>query len=233
MNAFWEETVSPDRTLTDPSGCWAPPEVLRLFQEAAARHAAGWGYSDDALGRDHRAWIVVRQGLRFASAPPDGAAPLRLCTWTGQARHGLYPRYYELRRGEDTLISGWAMWAVLDLERRALLSPAESGVTLPDTVTGREEPLRRLRPAALPHRFSFSVSSDRIDRNGHMNNVRYVEAALLPRGAAGLTALTVEYRAEALAGDELEITWGGSGGDCAVQGTVAGRLSFLAELHYA
>ena len=233
MKELFTETIVPAPGLWDEAGHPRPSRLLTLLQEGAARHVSTFGYDSDTLAGQHCAWVVTRQGLTLLQpCPPD--TPLTLCTWMGEGRHGLYPRYYELSAGEAVFLRGWALWALMDLQSRTMLLPDQSGVTLPGIVTGRESAPGRIRPGQLPHAFSFTVPASYADRNGHTNNARYLDMAQahLPVENRGWRSFSVDYRAETLPGDTLTVAWGEENGLYTLRGTRDGTLCFLLQVEY-
>lgn len=106
-----------------------------------------------------------------------------------------------------------SLWVLMDVQTRAMILPGKSGLMLPGTLRGDELP----SPASLParelcnHRVRSVCFTD-LDRNGHMNNTRYLDwiADLLPspfhRSHSPLE-FTVCYLSEAREGQDLTMSW--------------------------
>jgi hypothetical protein len=101
----------------------------------------------------------------------------------------------------------------MDVESRAMVLPGKSGIEVPGTIRGTE----LSAPGSLPPK-ELRLSRQRtvcftdLDRNGHMNNTRYLDWIddLLPSAfheANPATEFTVCYLSEAREGDELQLQW--------------------------
>ena len=129
-------------------------------------------------------------------------------TWPGDTRHGMYLRYFRVTEGEELLMEGSSLWAVVDRESRKMLQPSQSGVEIPAEHTGMES-----RPPMAPKRREapqtglFLVPEDYLDGNGHMNNTRYFDLGQRELGMAKerLGELRAEFANEALLGDQLRL----------------------------
>ena len=179
------------------------------MQEAAAEQSRllGWGYED--MKAHGVMWVVTRYQLLLRRWPEPGET-VRVLTWPGETRHGMYLRYFRLVKGEECLMEGSSLWAVVDRQSRRMLQPNQSGVEIPAQHTGMES-----RPPMAPKRREtaqtglFTVPEDYLDGNGHMNNTRYFDLGQqkldIPREQ--LIELRAEFANEALLGDVLRLGW--------------------------
>ena len=188
-------------------------EVSALFyemQEAAAEQSRllGWGYEE--MKAHGVMWVVTRYQLLLRRWPEPGET-VRVLTWPGETRHGMYLRYFRvLDAGEALLAEGSSLWAVVDRESRRMLQPDQSGVEIPALRTGLES-----RPPMAPKRREtaetglFTVPADYLDGNGHMNNTRYFDLGQqkLAIPSELLRELRAEFSNEALLGDQLRLGW--------------------------
>jgi len=185
--------------------------VCRLFEAAAAAHAAALGVGIEALRREGKAWMLVRFGLR-ANRWPEPGEPLEVRTWPSRRTAGAraWREFLLLDAGGRTLAEAASVWLIVDLERRRPVRlpeflheldfpPLETGVEFLDPPQPAREPdatlIRRVEPAHL-------------DANEHVNNVTYIEwgeeAAAGPRAAR----LQADYLGEARLGEQLAyLTW--------------------------
>jgi acyl-ACP thioesterase len=101
----------------------------------------------------------------------------------------------------------------MDVKTRAMVLPAKSGLSVPGTVRGNE----LAPPSALPskvmanHRTRPVCFTD-LDRNGHMNNTRYMDWIddLLPSAFHEnhiVKEFTVCYLSETREGQNLDLHW--------------------------
>ena len=106
-----------------------------------------------------------------------------------------------------------SLWVLMDLDSRSMILPGKSGISVNGTLRGNElaAPLG-LVAKDLANCRSRSVCFTDLDRNGHMNNTRYLEWVddLLPsafhRGHS-VKEFTVCYLSEALEGQQLQMQW--------------------------
>lgn len=106
-----------------------------------------------------------------------------------------------------------SIWALMDLDTRAMILPGKSGVEVPGLLRGSElAPPKSLVPASLSAKTHRQVRFTDLDVNGHMNNCRYLDwiCDLLPSGFHhGHTPkeFTLCYLSEAREQDELCLNW--------------------------
>jgi acyl-ACP thioesterase len=211
-----------------------PGDLFRLIQEVSAAHCRTLGYGEPVMEEKGLMWVIVRHGVELQRSPVPGEL---LCfrTWPGPTRHGMCPRWYRIEDAAGALvISGCAIWSVVDRRSRKMVVPAERGVEIPAQVTGLES-RRPAAPGKLPLTESaeFRVDASVLDENGHMNNTRYydlAEGCLGTRGRA-LAGACAEYLAEAREGDLLRLQWGREGDRFFLAGELDGP-AFRMELRY-
>jgi len=104
------------------------------------------------------------------------------------------------------------LW-LMDVESRSMVLPGKSGVDVPGTVRGTEPELPRSLPQVDGDRTAArTVTYSCLDRNGHMNNTRYLDWVDDLAGSEfhrknRLTGFTVCYLSEAREGDRLAVSW--------------------------
>ena len=113
-----------------------------------------------------------------------------------------------------------SLWVLMDVESRAMILPGKSGILLPGTTNGNELPSpASLSAKNLLHHRNRTVCFTDLDRNGHMNNTKYLDwiADLLPSDfhrEHTPTEFTVCYLSEAREGQELTLSWESSEEGC-------------------
>ena len=205
----------------DRYGYLRPSALLYLVQEAAGKHSDLLGTDFDTLQKKGLFWAVTRHGVTVERLPRTGER-ISLETWPMPASRVAYPRMVEARdENGQLLFQVLSLWVLMDVNTRAMILPGKSGIALPGTVRGNElEP-----PASLPaksyvnHR-SRTVCFTDLDRNGHMNNTKYLDwiADLFPSAfhfSHCPVEFTVCYLSEAREGQELILSW-----EAAEDGTV-------------
>lgn len=191
-------------------------ELFRLLQDIATLHCNQIGLGMDVIGPKGLIWVVVRQYVKIRRYPRPGERTV-LSTWPGSVRHAMFPRHYMLRSADgELLLTGNALWAMVDFGTRKMVNPAEYGFNMEGLVTGDEEKLVfRLPKIEIGQRAEFTVPEAYLDTNRHMNNTRYYDMAehCLGGETEGLwlrEAMT-EFISEARLGEKIDVSWGREG----------------------
>lgn len=185
--------------------------VCRLFEAAAAAHAAALGVGIETLRQEGKAWMLVRLGLRAHRWPgPD--EPLEVRTWPSRRTAGAraWREFLLLDAGGRLLAEAASIWLIVDLGRRRPVRlpkflheldfpPLETAVEFLDPPQPGREPdavlVRCVEPAHL-------------DVNEHVNNVTYIEWGEEAAGRPQAARLQADYLDEARLGEQLAyLTW--------------------------
>lgn len=213
--------------------------LLRLMQNAAGEHCERTGPNGALIRSKNLMWVIIRQAVEMERFPEAGEDFL-LRTWPGPVRHMFFPRYTAfVTQSGETLGRGSALWALVDRDSRKMVSPGAYGIELEGLATGEECRLPSA-PAKLPLAFQgeYTVPSEVLDVNGHMNNTRYYDLAEslfggVPEGKRLRRAMT-EYVSEAREGDRIRLSWGREGDRFYVAGAGEGEKTiFKMGLEYA
>ncbi|MBQ7896443.1 MAG: hypothetical protein IJ364_07825 [Oscillospiraceae bacterium] len=188
-------------------------ELFWMLQEVSTEHCHILGFGMNLMGPKGLIWVVARHKLELQRYPMPNEK-IEIHTWPGPARHGLFPRHYELH-GENGEVIGnaSALWTLVDINTRKMIKPENYGIDVPGIVTGREQGNPKA-PEKLPQDrvVEFVVPEEYLDNNGHMNNTKYYKLAEQSIGDAvkGKTVcrIATEYANEALLGDKLKISIG-------------------------
>ena len=187
--------------------------LLYFSQEVAGRHFDRIAMTYDQLAQRGMFWAIIRQRVRITRLPQSGET-IRVETWPMPNTRVAFPRTVVAYDGKgQELFQVLSLWVLMDVNTRAMILPGKSGIALPGTVRGDE----LLPPASLPaknllnHRARTVCFTD-LDRNGHMNNTKYLDwiADLLPSDfhqAHTPGEFTVCYLSEAREGQELTVSW--------------------------
>ena len=197
----------------DCFGRLKPSMLLFFCQDVAGHHCLELGADYDTLARRNLFWAIIRQKVQITRLPRSGET-IHVETWPMPTTRTYYPRStvaYD-REGKE-LFRSIGMWVLMDMDTRAMILPRRSGVDVQGLLTGAE----LMIPGSLsPHNFSAVktrlVGYTDLDRNGHMNNTRYLEWMddLLPSAfhREHIPAeFTVCYHSEAREGQELHMSW--------------------------
>ena len=190
-----------------------PSQILYLVQEVAGQHFTRIAMDYDALASQGMFWAIIRQKVQITRLPKLGET-ITLETWPMPATRVAYPRSviaYDAA-GEE-LFRSISIWVLMDVNTRAMILPGKSGLDVPGTLRGLELTAPgSLAPKVLQQSRTRSVCFTDLDRNGHMNNTRYLDWIddLLPspfHEAHDLRELTVCYLSEAREGQTLTMHW--------------------------
>ena len=190
------------------------PSVLLYFaQEVAADHAAQLGSGWEALNKKQLFWAVIRHKVQITRLPVSGET-ITVETWPLPTTRVAYPRAtiaYDSQGNE--LFRTMALWVLMDTESRAMVLPGKSGVDVPGILRGLEaDTPASITPKPLAHSSLRTVGYALLDRNGHMNNTRYLDWLddLLPaqfHKTHPAREFTVCYLSEAREGQQLSLNW--------------------------
>ena len=182
MNRQYSETFVVRATDCDVQRRMRPAALFVAMQEGGERHAITLGAGYDAM---------MARGLFFALT----RIHVRFC-----------PRYHTFALEDGTpLASAGALWVMLDVNSRKIVSPSTVDLNFPDT-SGIPSPIDL--PTRLPHlgetteRFIRTPMYSDYDINGHVNNTRYIGFLC---DALGHETLDGHYLGDLVAGYEKEI----------------------------
>ena len=208
---------SQDFTITDlyvdRFGYLLPAKLLYIMQEAAGRHFNELAMDYDSLAARGLFWAVTRHKVQITRLPRAGET-IRVETWPMPTTRVAYPRSlvaYDAAGNE--VFRSITLWVLMDVKNRAMVLPGKSGIDVAGTLRGNElsSPLGLPAKQLNSHRKRYVNFTD-LDRNGHMNNTRYLDwvADLLPsqfHAEHKVKEFTVCYLSEAREGQELQLHW--------------------------
>ena len=197
----------------DRFGFLKPSVILMFAQEVAGMHCVELACDYDTLFKKHLFWAVARHSVQITRLPRIGQT-IRVETWPMPTTRAAYPRsmvaYDE--KGNECFRS-ISLWVLMDTRTRNMILPGKSGISVLGTLRGGELP----SPSNLMVRPQGSIRNRRVsftdlDRNGHMNNTRYLEWIddLFPsdfHASRTLREFTICYLSEAREGEELTLRW--------------------------
>jgi acyl-ACP thioesterase len=135
-------------------------------------------------------------------------------TWPMPTTRVAYPRStVAFDKDGNELFRSICLWVLMDLNNRSMLIPKNSGVEVMGITTGTELAMpKSLLPKPLSCVHSRQVVYSDLDRNGHMNNARYMDWVddLMPSAFHKhhpMKDLTLCYINEALEQQRLDMTW--------------------------
>ena len=187
--------------------------LLYFCQDVAGQHCLLLGADYDTLAEKNLMWAIIRQKVQITRLPRSGET-IRIETWPMPTTRTCFPRSTVAYDEEGReLFRAIGMWVLMDQTSRTMVLPGKSGVTVDGLLTGTElASPGSLTPRQMEQLVCRHVRYTDLDRNGHMNNTRYLEwlADLLPSAFhRDHTAreFTVCYHAEAREDEQLHLNW--------------------------
>ena len=205
----FEMTFDLPRERYDDRGTLKLSAALYMCQVAAGEHCKLFRLDWDTLQKRNLFWAVARVQGEFTRLPPFGQQ-IKVITWPMPTTRSAFPRTTEgYDESGNLLFRVTNLWVLVDTQKRTMLLPGKSGVELEGITLGRELSLPgSIYPEQLPEQTPRQVLQGDIDRNGHMNNTRYIDwLTELTADRLPVKRLQAVYHNEALLGDRLVQAW--------------------------
>ena len=197
----------------DCFGRMTPASILLMIQEVAGKHCTALSVDYDTLAKRRMFWAVTRHRVQVSRMPRLGET-IRVETWPMPTTRVAYPRSvvaYDAAGNE--CFRAISLWVLMNLDTRSMILPGKSGISVVGSLRGLELP----SPGSLAlmdhtQTRQRQVCFTDLDRNGHMNNTRYLNwvSDLLPSAfhmGNTVKEFTACYLSEAREGQELELRW--------------------------
>ena len=178
MEPIYSQKFLVNDLCVDRYGFLKPSGVLFFAQEVAGQHCAYLGTDYETLASRRMFWAVIRNRVQISRLPTRGET-IRVETWPMPTTRVAYPRSV-VAYGEDgsECFRSISLWVLMDLDSRAMILPGRSGVEVAGTLRGSELAAPgALAPGKLQLLRDRRVCYTDLDRNGHMNNTRYLDGA--------------------------------------------------------
>ena len=168
-----------------PDGSLPLHTVANALETAAASHASILGVGMDALSAFNLSWAMTRLRILPRRLPKLGEDCL-LATWPSALERMSFRRDFTLHTATGELLAtAVTWWVVFDLEsRKTTLLPEQlafGGGDLPyiaDAPSSEDGDIRIAPIRSFTDGPSFVVGPADIDRNNHVNNVRFLDFTL-------------------------------------------------------
>ncbi len=213
MEPIFKHTFPITDIYLDRFGRLKPSSILYFVQEAAGQHCNLLQVDWDTLARQNLFWAVTRHRVQITRLPTRGET-ITVETWPMPTTKVAFPRsvvaYDESGKEVFRAIS---IWVLMDSRSRAMILPGKSGVLVEGTLRGNELSVpRAILPAVLQKQTTRTVCYTQLDRNGHMNNTKYLDWVddLLPSAfhqEHPVREFSVSYHAEARENQEINLSW--------------------------
>jgi len=150
--------------------------LLYFAQEVAGKHCISLGADYDTLAKKNLFWAVTRHRVQITRLPVRGET-ITIETWPMPTTRVAYPRSMVAYDADGhELFRSISLWVLMNTESRAMVLPGKSGVDVAGTLRGTELAVpHSLVPVSAGHCDRRTVTYSCLDRNGHMNNTRYLD----------------------------------------------------------
>ena len=211
MQPIYQQNFTINDAAVDCFGRLTPSMLLFYVQEVAGIHATSLGAGFDALALKNLFWAILRTHVQITRLPRSGET-IRVETWPMPTSRVAYPRSvvaYDAAGNE--VFRAISLWCLMDTNTRSMVLPGKSGVMVEGTLRGNELAVPgSLAVKTLEHAATRQVLFSDLDRNGHMNNTRYLQWVndLLPahfHRNHTPREFTICYHSEAMEGESLDI----------------------------
>lgn len=213
MEPVFRQQFTVTEVFTDRYQRLTPASIFYFAQEVAGKHCLQLSVDYETLQERHMFWAVIRQRVQISRLPMLGEE-ITVETWPMPTTRVAYPRStigYDAQGNE--LFRSISLWVLMDTESRNMILPGKSGVPVDGVLRGLEIAApNSLTLKDLPNVDLRRVHFSELDRNGHMNNTRYLDwiADLLPSAFHQdhtLQEFTICYLSEAIENEEISLQW--------------------------
>ena len=239
MDPIYKQKFTLSHMHVDRFGRATPAALLYLVQEAAGAHCALLEVDHDTLSHRNLFWAVTRNRVQVSRLPRLGET-VYVETWPMPTTRVAYPRsVVAYDESGSELFRSISLWVLMDSESRGMILPGKSGIMVNGTLTGTELAApHAIATRPMDNTLTRTVGYTLLDRNGHMNNTRYMDWVydLLPSAFHKdhpVQEFTVCYLNEAREGEEIDLSYDLSDGPLfTVDAQRAGSRIFSAQLQF-
>lgn len=176
MEPIYRQKFTISGNAVDRYGRLKPSMLLYYAQEVAGKHASELSVGYDFLAQRRMFWAVIRHRVQVTRLPMRDET-ITVETWPMPTTRVAYPRSivaYDEKGNE--CFRAISLWVLMDLDSRNMILPGKSGIAVSGTVRGMELAApNSLVPKQLSNSRERRVCYTDLDRNGHMNNTRYLD----------------------------------------------------------
>lgn len=207
MDGIFERKITITEDYFDKNGNLNAATVLKTFQYLADEHAIMLKCAFSDLIKKGLLWVLTSVSYKLKGEIKVGDE-IRAITQPRELKGIRYKRDFAFYNQEKTVLLGTSEWVVIDKESRRLTRTAnvypKDLVILPTLYLEEVKKLAKLTDYTCP--FDIVPTKLDIDRNNHVNNVKYVEFALkalnyVPKH----DYFQIDFIKETLLGESLQI----------------------------
>ncbi len=182
--------------------------LLYESQEVSGKHCEELGFGWDIMDEKGLFWAVLRHKIYIYTMPKAGQTVI-LETWPMPTTRSAYPRAVRARDASgQILFEVVSLWVIMDRNTRAMVLPGKSGIAVPGFLRG-DEPAGpgSIAPGSYENTSLWQVSKEDLDRNGHVNNSKYLDHVEPLLQDEMPKEVTVCYLSEVLPEQEIDLNW--------------------------
>ncbi len=177
-------------------------DAMAALESAATAHAIDLHIDFPRMLEEFGAlWMIARSRLCMKRLPKN---ELRIRTWLRRPSAAVSNRDFALFDGQEEIGYAVQSWVLADVSARTILNMKKIPPlwSLPSPLPERSDVLKHLNLPELPTVEAWTIAPEELDRNGHLNNVRYIRRAekYAPENAL---CLDVIFDHECFAGETL------------------------------
>jgi medium-chain acyl-[acyl-carrier-protein] hydrolase len=196
---------------TDKNGYITVPAIINYFQDVSTFQSIDVGTMDMEEDGHPLGWMILSWDIKIDKLPKLGDS-ISIRTYPLKQKGPFAFRDFTLSNDNEIFVRAHSIWSIIDLDRLmpkkitdTIMNKYGVDEPLPGEWSGRKLPVPKEKEEVM----RFEVRPFQLDKNGHMNNERYVSAAidLLPEGTA-FSEIQVGYVSQALLDDEIIICRG-------------------------
>ena len=213
MEPIYSQNFTVTDNTVDCFGRLKASQILYFVQEVAGQHFSRISMDYDSLAKLGMFWAITRQKVQITRLPTRGET-IRVETWPMPTTRVAYPRsVVAYDEAGNECFRSISIWVLMDIRNRNMILPGKSGISVVGTLRGMElaAPGGLVAKDLSSHRTRMVCFTD-LDRNGHMNNTRYMDWIddVLPAAFHrdhDLQEFTVCYLSESREGQTLDLNW--------------------------
>ena len=213
MEPIYQQQFEINGSAVDCFGRLKPSMILFYAQEVAGSHFALLSMDYETLQQRGLFWAITRCKVQILRLPRIGEK-ITVKTWPMPTTRVAYPRFVVgCDEQGNEVFKVMSLWVLMDIHSRAMVLPGKSGITVEGTIRGNELTAPGgIVPKTMSSHTVRRVCFNDLDRNGHMNNTRYLDWMLDLLSADfhrehPFREFTLCYHSEALEGQELQLNW--------------------------
>lgn len=176
MELIYQKNYTLSDFEVDCNGKLKLSSLLFFVQDTASQHCTKLCTDYDTLAKKNLFWAVSRHKAEIYRLPSRGET-ITVETWPLPTTRVAYPRACQAFDAQGKLLfRSNSIWVLMDMTSRKMVLPGKSGVDVPGILRGDElEMPRSLTPRTRENITTRAVTYSCLDRNGHMNNTRYLD----------------------------------------------------------